>query len=73
METIDIFYQNLDQETQQGLLKLYEVETPEQMNWDVFPIEVIRKEPIIKRLTKRRPNRCQKIKIGLITKRSNLQ
>lgn len=41
MKKVEIYYKNLNKETQEDLLKLFEVKTPEQMNWDIFPLEVI--------------------------------
>lgn len=35
---IQVFYEDLQPEAQQVLLDLYEVDEPEEMNWDSFPI-----------------------------------
>ena len=39
--SIQIFFNNLDKETQEQVLDLYNVKEPEDMNWDVFPLFVL--------------------------------
>ena len=41
MSKVEIFFRNLDKETQEKLLKLYKVKDPSEMNWDAFPITFI--------------------------------
>ena len=38
---VEIYFHNLDKETQQALLELYNVKDPRDMNWDVVPIDII--------------------------------
>jgi hypothetical protein len=38
MIEVEIYFQDLKKAKQKELLALYEVSTPEDMNWDVFPI-----------------------------------
>lgn len=38
---VEIYFYDLCEEKQKELLELYEVESPEEMNWDVFPITTI--------------------------------
>jgi len=41
MDKVEIYFHNLDKETQKELLKLYKVKNPKDMNWDAFPIHII--------------------------------
>lgn len=41
MKTIEIYFSNLDVETQNQLLEAYNISTPQEMNWDVFPVAII--------------------------------
>lgn len=41
MNTIEIYFNNLDTETQAELLEAYGVSSSEEMNWDVFPVTII--------------------------------
>lgn len=50
MKTIEIFFHDLNQEKQQELMALYQVETPEQMNWNIFPVTVIQEPESAKEL-----------------------
>jgi len=36
--TKDIYFSDLNPDAQQEILALVKAETPEQMNWDIFPI-----------------------------------
>ena len=36
-----IYFRDLNKETQEALLELYDVSRPEEMNWDVFPITTL--------------------------------
>lgn len=38
---VEIYFNNLDKETQKELLKLFKIKKPEEANWDVFPLDVI--------------------------------
>ena len=40
---VEIFFSNLDEETQNALLELYGISNPKEMNWEVFPIATIEK------------------------------
>ena len=39
--SVEIFYNNLDEETQKELLNEFGIEKPEDMNWDTIPITII--------------------------------
>ena len=41
---LEIFFHDLDEETQQKVLSLYNANTPEEMNFDVFPLFVLEAE-----------------------------
>jgi len=40
---MDIMFDDLKEEAQKELLKLYKIESPEEMNWDVMPLDIIEK------------------------------
>jgi len=40
-KTIDIFFDDLKEEKQQEVLKAFEIEKPEDMNWDVIPLTIV--------------------------------
>jgi len=40
-ETIELFYNDLSREKQQEILKLLKIKSPDDMNWDVFPVAVV--------------------------------
>ena len=40
-ETIELFYDDLSREKQQEILKLLKIRSPDEMNWDVFPVAVV--------------------------------
>lgn len=44
---IEIYFRDLSEEKQAELLKAYGVKSPEEMNWDVFPVAVIVKEDYV--------------------------
>ena len=37
-KTVTIFFNDLTEEAQDRVLKAYDLERPEEMNWDVFPL-----------------------------------
>ncbi len=39
--TIDIYFHDLKEDVQQDVLEAAGVKTPEEMNWDVFPLTTI--------------------------------
>lgn len=41
MKTIEIYFSNLDAETQNEILEAYGVSTPEEMNFDFVPIAFV--------------------------------
>jgi len=41
MDKVKIYFSDLSEEKQQELLRLYQAETPEDMNWNVFPVTII--------------------------------
>lgn len=41
MQKVEIYFDNLVKETQKEMLKLFKVKDPEEMNWDVVPIDII--------------------------------
>ena len=41
MREFSIYFSDLNEEAQEELLEFYEIESPEEMNWDVVPISVI--------------------------------
>lgn len=41
MTTIEIYFNDLSEEKQKELLKAVGVDTPEEMNWDAFPVACI--------------------------------
>ena len=43
---VEIYFRNLDKETQEALLELYGISDPREMNWDILPIDII-EEPEI--------------------------
>lgn len=38
MNQIDIYFSDLTPEAQQSVLELFRIRTPEEVNWDIFPI-----------------------------------
>lgn len=44
MEEFRIYFYDLNKETQKELLEFFEVNKPEQMNWDTMPIIVFTNE-----------------------------
>lgn len=38
MKQLEIYFHDLTPETQNAVLELYEIESPEDANWDSFPI-----------------------------------
>lgn len=38
---IEIFFHDLSEEARRALLEAYNVDSPEEMNWDVFPVDVL--------------------------------
>ena len=38
---VEIYFYDLKPEAQKKLLKAYNVDSPEEMNWDVFPVFTI--------------------------------
>ena len=41
MTIVEIYFNNLDTQTQQELLDAFGIQTPEEMNWDIFPVTTI--------------------------------
>jgi len=41
---VKIFFHDLKEEAQKALLEAYDVFSPEDMNWDIVPIDVISEE-----------------------------
>ena len=40
-EVLEIYFQDLNEETQEQVLKYYGIHEPEEMNWDVTPIAIL--------------------------------
>lgn len=40
-EGFEIYFHDLKEKVQQELLDFYGIESPEDMNWDVFPVAII--------------------------------
>ena len=38
---VPIYYRDLNVATQKALLELYNVKTPEELNWDTFPVTTL--------------------------------
>lgn len=41
MKTIEIYFNNLDKEAQNELLEAFDISSPVEMNWDMFPVTTI--------------------------------
>ena len=41
MTIVEIYFDNLDTQTQQELLDAFGIQAPEEMNWDIFPVTTI--------------------------------
>ena len=41
MTIVEIYFDNLAPQTQQELLDAFGIQTPEEMNWDIFPVTTI--------------------------------
>ena len=41
MTIVEIYFDDLTSQTQQELLDAFGVQTPEEMNWDIFPVTTI--------------------------------
>jgi len=44
MTSFRIFFRDLTPDAQERLLKFFDIESPTEMNWDVFPIVYIERE-----------------------------
>mgnify|MGYP003291462578 CR=1 FL=1 len=42
---LEIWWEDLSTDLKTYLLEFYEVDSPEEMNWDVFPVTVVTREP----------------------------
>jgi len=40
-EDLQIFFNDLTEEAQKRVLEFYKIESPEDMNWDVYPIMIL--------------------------------
>jgi hypothetical protein len=40
----EIYFRDLKEDCQKKLLQFYSIDSPEEMNWDVFPIATLYKE-----------------------------
>lgn len=42
--TVEIYFNDISEAKQKQLLEIFNVDSPSQMNWDVFPVAVISAE-----------------------------
>lgn len=47
MDKLEIYFSDLTKKAQDDLLECFGVDTPEEMNWDVFPLAEIHKEEVL--------------------------
>lgn len=45
MKKVEIYFRDLSKEKQKEVLEAYGMKSEEEMNWDVFPIDVLYPEP----------------------------
>lgn len=46
-EDLEIYFRDLNEEAQQEALDFFGVSSPEEMNWELYPIAVISREEVI--------------------------
>ncbi len=41
MRQVEIYFHDLSQDKQKEILKAFEIEKPEDMNWDIYPVAIV--------------------------------